>query len=157
MLNPETAPRSKAPFPTTLWSRVVAAGDPGEPSARRALQELCRGCWYPLYAFIRRKGNDPDRAAHLTQAYFARLLGSDLQARADRSKGRVRAFLRADYGFFLSHQAEAERALKRGGGDPPLSIDGRDADGRHRGRRAMPPARPPHPSGGFAKLGCGSR
>jgi RNA polymerase sigma-70 factor (ECF subfamily) len=120
-----------APFPTTRWSRVVAAGDPAEPSARLALEELCRAYWYPLYAFIRRKGHDPDRAADLTQDYFARLLGSDLLARADPRKGRFRAFLHTDCGFFLSHRAEADRARKRGGGASPLSIDARDAEGRY--------------------------
>ena len=48
-------------FPTTHWSRVVAAGDPG-PLAREALAELCRAYWFPLYAYIRRRGHDPDRA-----------------------------------------------------------------------------------------------
>ena len=67
------APRA-APFPTTRWSRVVAAGDPAEPEARAALAELCRRYWYPIYAFIRRKGHDPDEALDLTQDYFARLL-----------------------------------------------------------------------------------
>ena len=131
MSDPEAALSSKAPFPTTRWSRVVAAADPAEPSARLALEELCRAYWYPLYAFIRRKGHDPDRAADLTQDYFARLLGSDLLARADRRKGRFRAFLRTDCGFFLAHRAERGRARKRGGGVAPLSIDARDAEGRY--------------------------
>jgi len=131
MSDPEAALSSNAPFPTTRWSRVVAAGDPTEPGARQALEELCRAYWYPLYAFIRRKGHDPDRAADLTQEYFALLLGSDLLARADRGKGRFRAFLRADCGFFLAHQAERDRARRRGGGASPLSIDARDAEGRY--------------------------
>jgi hypothetical protein len=38
----QAVPPSKAPFPTTRWSRVVAAGDPAEPGARQALEELCR-------------------------------------------------------------------------------------------------------------------
>jgi RNA polymerase sigma-70 factor (ECF subfamily) len=131
MPDPEADPAPRAAFPTTRWSQVVAAGDPAEPSARLALEELCRAYWYPLYAFIRRKGHDAEQAADLTQDYFARLLGSGLLARADRSKGRFRAFLRTDCSFFLSHQAEAGRARKRGGGASPLSIDARDAEGRY--------------------------
>jgi RNA polymerase sigma-70 factor (ECF subfamily) len=120
---------SKAPFPTTRWSRVVQAGASADPGACEALDDLCRAYWYPLYAFIRRKGYDPDRAADLTQEYFARLLDSDLLARADRHKGRFRSFLRTDCGFFLAHQAERDRARNRGGGVIPLSIDARDAEG----------------------------
>jgi len=129
--DPQAVPASKAPFPTTRWSRVVAAGDPAEPGARAALEELCRAYWYPLYAFIRRMGAGPDEAADMTQAYFVRMLGTDLLARADRDKGRFRAFLRADCHFFLAHQAERDRARKRGGGAAPLSIDARDAEGRY--------------------------
>ena len=109
-------------FQTTHWSLVLAARDRTAPKASEALADLCAAYWYPLYAFVRRKGHDPDRAADLTQGYFARLLGSDLLARADRGKGRFRAFLRADCGFFLAHQAERDRAWRRGGGVAPLSI-----------------------------------
>jgi hypothetical protein len=49
-------------FPTTRWCLVVQAGSPASSQARAALEELCSVYWYPLYAFIRRKGNDPDRA-----------------------------------------------------------------------------------------------
>ena len=55
-------PPSAAPFPTTHWSRIVAAGDPGAPLAHEALAELCGAYWFPLYAYIRRRGHDPDRA-----------------------------------------------------------------------------------------------
>jgi DNA-directed RNA polymerase specialized sigma24 family protein len=121
----------RAAFPTTRWSRVAAAGDPADPQARAALEELCRAYWYPLYALIRRKGHGPEEAADLTQDYFARLLDTGRLARADRSKGRFRAFLRADCGFFLAHRAERDRAWKRGGGAAPLWIDARDAEGRY--------------------------
>ena len=62
-----------ASFPTTHWSLVIQTGSPASPQARAALEALCSAYWYPLYAFIRRKGNDPDRACDLTQDFFARL------------------------------------------------------------------------------------
>jgi hypothetical protein len=58
---PETS--SHAPFPTTRWSQVVAAGDRAGPAAREALAEPCSAYWCPLYAFVRRKGHPPDEAA----------------------------------------------------------------------------------------------
>ena len=115
---------------------MVAAGDPAEPGARQALEELCRAYWHPLYAFIRRQGHDPDRAADLTQEYFARLLHSDLLARADRARGRFRAFLRTDCAFFLADQRDRQHALKRGGSRALVSFDALDAESRYRAEPA---------------------
>jgi hypothetical protein len=43
-------------FPTTRWTLVVAAADPQRKDARSALVSLCEGYWYPLYAYVRRRG-----------------------------------------------------------------------------------------------------
>jgi DNA-directed RNA polymerase specialized sigma24 family protein len=118
-------------FPTTRWSRVVAAGDRASPAADEALAELCAAYWFPLYAFIRRKGNDPDRALDLTQGYFARLLQGGTVSAADPALGRFRSFLLADCGHFLAHEREREGAARRGGGRALVSIDARDAEGRY--------------------------
>ena len=131
MSNPAAAPFSQAGFPTTRWSRVAAAVDPAEPGARAALEELCRTYWYPLYAFIRREGYGPDEAADLTQEYFARLLDTGLLARADRRKGRFRAFLRAVCADFLANRRDRENALKRGGGRAIVAMDSVEAEGRY--------------------------
>jgi RNA polymerase sigma-70 factor (ECF subfamily) len=120
-----------AGFPTTHWSRVAHAVNPAAPEARAALAELCGTYWYPIYAFIRRKGHDPDEALDLTQDYFTRLLETGVLASADHRLGRFRAFLRTDCGFFLSHHHDRRRALKRGGGHTALPIDARDAEGRY--------------------------
>jgi len=68
-MNPDTNPDRtiSGSFPTTHWSLVVKAGSPASPQAKAALEELCSAYWYPIYAFVRRKGNDPDRALDLTQ------------------------------------------------------------------------------------------
>jgi RNA polymerase sigma-70 factor (ECF subfamily) len=119
-----------ARFPTTHWSRVARAGGPPTPEASAALAELCCAYWYPIYALIRRKGYEADAALDLTQDYFARLLEKGTVAAADPVKGRFRVFLLADCSFFLADRRDRDRALKRGGGRPVLSIDARDAEGR---------------------------
>ena len=43
-------------FPTTRWTLVVTAGDPQRKEARSALVSLCERYWYPLYAYLRRRG-----------------------------------------------------------------------------------------------------
>jgi DNA-directed RNA polymerase specialized sigma24 family protein len=118
-------------FPTTRWSRVVAAGDRAGPEARQAFAELCSAYWYPLYAFVRRKGHNSDEALDLTQDYFARLLEKGTVAAADPGRGRFRGFLLADCTHFLAHRWGHDRAAKRGGGVAPLSIEARDAEGRY--------------------------
>jgi len=123
---------SAARFPTTQWSRVARAGDPAAPEARAALAELCQAYWYPLYALIRRCGYPPEEAADLAQDYFARLLEKGTLAAADPCKGRFRAFLRTDCGFFLADARDRRNALKRGGGAALVAIEARDAEGRYR-------------------------
>jgi len=127
-------PRSQgeqSAFPSTRWSRVVAAVDLATPDARSALAELCTAYWYPIYAFVRRKGNDAEKSLDLTQSYFARLLEKGVLAAADRRKGRFRAFLRADCEHFLIDQHRHEKALERGGGVALIPIDAQNAEGRY--------------------------
>jgi RNA polymerase sigma-70 factor (ECF subfamily) len=115
-------------FPATRWSLILGAGDRAGSEARDALATLCRAYWYPIYALIRRKGHDPDDAQDLTQDYFARLLETGVIAAADRRKGRFRAYLRTDCQHFL---IQYRRRRARDGGNVPLSIDTRDAEGRY--------------------------
>jgi hypothetical protein len=60
-------------FSTTHWSVVLGAGQ-GNPAAAVALEQLCRGYWQPVYAFIRRRGSGQHDAEDLTQGFFAHLL-----------------------------------------------------------------------------------
>jgi RNA polymerase sigma-70 factor (ECF subfamily) len=96
-----TEPASHSPFPTTHWSRVVAAGDRDAQGAREALAALCADYWYPLYAFARRKGFHPDEAADIVQEYILRLIDGDVLAAADPVKGRFRSFLLTDCGSHI--------------------------------------------------------
>jgi RNA polymerase sigma factor (sigma-70 family) len=117
-------------FPTTHWSRVVAAGDPGTPRAREALAALCGAYWYPLYAYVRSRGHSPEQAQDMTQDFFAYLLERDLFAKADPDRGRFRSFLRTVCGRFLADRQDRQNAVKRGGRLTSLPIDARDAEGR---------------------------
>jgi RNA polymerase sigma-70 factor (ECF subfamily) len=127
---------SAAPFPTTCWSRVVTAGDSASPESRAALAALCAAYWYPIYALIRRRGHPAEEARDLAQDYFARLLEKGTLAAADRDRGRFRAFLKTDCGFFLSDRRDREAALKRGGGRAVVSLDALDAEARYRAEPA---------------------
>ena len=104
-------------FPTTRWTLVIAAADPQRKEARAALVSLCEGYWYPLYAYVRRRGYPVDQAQDLTQEFFIRVLEGRYIDRAEPEKGRFRAFLLTSMKFFLADEADRDRAQKRGGGN----------------------------------------
>jgi DNA-directed RNA polymerase specialized sigma24 family protein len=122
---------SPAGFPTTHWSRVLRASDPNDRECRDALEGLCRDYWYPLYAFVRRQGLDHEGASDVVQAFLTDLIERRDLAKADLARGRFRSFLRTACAHFLAHVREHDRAAKRGGGRPLVSIDLRDAEGRY--------------------------
>jgi RNA polymerase sigma-70 factor (ECF subfamily) len=103
-------------FPTTRWTLVVAAGDPHRKEARSALVSLCENYWYPLYAYLRRRGCPADEAQDLTQEFFIRVLEGRYLDRADPEKGRFRSFLLTSLKFFVADEEDRKRARKRGGG-----------------------------------------
>jgi RNA polymerase sigma factor (sigma-70 family) len=103
-------------FPTTRWTLVVAAGDPNRKDARSALVDLCENYWYPLYAYLRRRGYSADEAQDLTQEFFVRVLEGRYLDRADPEKGRFRSFILTCLKFFVADEADRDRAQKRGGG-----------------------------------------
>src|SRR5215831_5788433 len=103
-------------FPTTRWTMVVAAGDPHRKEARSALAALCENYWYPLYAYLRRRGYAADQAQDLTQEFFIRVVEGRYLYRADPEKGRFRSFLLTSLKFFVADEEDRNRAHKRGGG-----------------------------------------
>jgi RNA polymerase sigma factor (sigma-70 family) len=106
----------RSEFPTTRWTLVVAAGDPQRKEARSALVSLCENYWYPLYAFLRRRGYPADQAQDLTQEFFIRVLEGRYLDRADPEKGRFRSFILTSLKFFVADEEDRQRAHKRGGG-----------------------------------------
>jgi len=102
-------------FPTTRWTLVLAAGDREQAQSRAALASLCETYWYPLYAYVRRRGYPIDQAQDLTQEFFARLISGHYVDRADPQKGQFRTFLLSSLRYFLTDDWDRSRAQKRGG------------------------------------------
>jgi RNA polymerase sigma-70 factor (ECF subfamily) len=108
--------RGSSQFPTTRWTLVVAAGDARRKDARSALVSLCENYWYPLYAYLRRRGYPADEAQDLTQEFFIRVLEGRYLDRADPERGRFRSFLLTSLKFFVADEDDRRSAHKRGGG-----------------------------------------
>jgi len=115
-----------AGFVTTQWSLVVAAGNENTSVAQDALATLYATYWYPLYAYVRRRGRPAEDARDVVQAFFLSLLERRDFGRLAREQGRFRAFLLASLKHFLANDFARRQALKRGGGANPcaLSLDG---------------------------------
>ncbi len=110
-------------FPSTHWSVVLTAHADNPVHARQALESLCHVYWYPLYAFLRRRGHQPADAEDLVQGFIAHLLDHQFFEVADPAKGRFRSYLLASLNHFLADAADWAGRLKRGDGRPPLSLD----------------------------------
>ena len=119
-------------FATTHWSLVFAAARQDDTRGRDALATLCEQYRYPLYVYVRRRGYASEDAQDLTQAFFARLLGTGDVARATPTRGRFRAFLLTSLQNFVCNEFDRERTLKRGGGTMQLSLDLPAAEQRYR-------------------------
>ncbi len=113
---------SVAQFVTTHWSAVMSAGEGESTTAQEALEQLCRVYWFPLYAYVRRRGYSPEDAQDLTQEFFAKLLARHWLARADQARGRFRTFLLTALEYFLANEWDKARARKRGGGQQFLPL-----------------------------------
>ena len=123
--------KRQAVFVTTHWSAVLSAGRADTKSSHDALAKLCQSYWYPLYAYVRRRGNPPADAQDLTQAFFEQLLERQSLACADPQRGRFRSFLLTALNNFLVSEWKKAKAKKRGGAWQILSLDLAAAEHRY--------------------------
>lgn len=135
---PASSPPGRA-FATTRWSVVLAAQQGTGTAAADALETLCRAYWYPLYAYVRRRGNSPEDAQDLTQAFFARLLDRDWLNGIVPERGKFRSFLLVALQRFLANDYDRRTAQRRGGREAPLSLDADLAEQRYAAEPSLGP------------------
>jgi RNA polymerase sigma-70 factor (ECF subfamily) len=106
---------------TTRWSLVRRATACGE-----ALDEWVTSCWYPLYAWARRKDWSPEDAADAVQEFLGKICAKGSLAQVDPARGKFRTWLLTAFGNHLTSQRSNSRRIKRGGAvvHLPLDIDG---------------------------------
>lgn len=134
MMGPETraapGPTGQPFFATTHWSVVLTASKEGTPESAAALENLCGTYWYPLYAYVRRRGYSPEHAQDLVQEFFGRLLQRKWLPRADPHRGRFRSFLLVSMNHFLANEWDRAQAAKRGGGVRFQLLEGANGEQR---------------------------
>ena len=126
-------PKDKAasPFPTTSWSLVQRVQKGTETDALRALEEICRLYWYPIYAYARRSGFGPHDAEDLAQVFFQQMIARETMQAVRQEKGRLRTFMLTLLMQVISRQIRHDRAGKRGGGHEVVSLDEMAAEERY--------------------------
>jgi RNA polymerase sigma factor (sigma-70 family) len=116
---------------TTRWSAVLLSAQSQAPGSDQAREEFCRLYWYPLYAFIRRRGYNADDARDLTQGFFLFIFDHKALQRATPTKGKFRSFLLGSLKNYLSNEYQRENAIKRGGKIDFVSVDFSDGEDRY--------------------------
>jgi RNA polymerase sigma factor (sigma-70 family) len=118
-------------FKTTHWNLVVSSRRSDVALREQSLSELCRIYWYPLFAYLRRKGNSPDAAADFVQGFFLQLIDKSFLDAVEPEKGRFRWFLMSAVNRYVAKQHRQDRAIKRGGENTVFSLDVDDAEHRY--------------------------
>ena len=121
----------KPRFATTHWSVISTAGKSSSPQQKQALETLCQSYWFPLYAYLRRRGCDTHQAEDVTQAFFAHIVEKQGLRTADPQYGKFRSFLLVRLKGFLSDERDRAQAKKRGGGQKILSLGIQNAEGQY--------------------------
>ncbi len=124
-------------FATTHWSIVLAAANEENSEAAAALENLCRTYWYPLYAYVRHRGHNPEDSQDLTQEFFHQLLQKHYLAQVDPRKGKFRSFLLASINHFLANEWDRARTIKRGGQVAFVPFEDVSAEDRYQTHQAL--------------------
>jgi RNA polymerase sigma-70 factor (ECF subfamily) len=107
------------------------AGQSDPADAAEALATLCGIYWYPLYAYVRRKGYSVHDAEDLTQGFFEQLMRRRSIGQV-RGEGKFRSFLLAALEHFLAAEWKHAHRQKRGGWTPLIPLDQLAPEERYR-------------------------
>lgn len=94
--------RSYDQFATTRWSVVMQMASSPAAGARGALTELAHRYWYPVYAYVRRCGHEPEIAQGIARSFLLHLLHLFRAGRPAAAKGHFRQFLLTELNTFLA-------------------------------------------------------
>jgi len=118
-----SVPAGNGRFATTHWTVVLAAASPASSRYEQALGTLCQTYWFPIYAYLRRRGYDIHQSEDYTQGFFASLLEKKGLRLADPERGKFRSYMLGALKHFLANERSRARAQKRGGGCKDISLD----------------------------------
>lgn len=127
----DSIPADTNRFATTHWSVIQTAGSPDSSRYTESLKILCQTYWFPLYAYLRRRGYDRHQAEDHTQSFFVYLLEKPALSQADPQRGKFRSFLLSSLKHFVADAQDRAQAQKRGGNKRIFSLDFSDGERRY--------------------------
>lgn len=108
-------------FGHTRWSLVAALRDQASAPGRNPLEELSGSYWYPVYAYIRRSGVDPEPSWQLARRYFE-WLAAEIRGKPPTFGGRFRVFLLDRLQEFIASDASRDRGTDAPVHCPPAEL-----------------------------------
>jgi RNA polymerase sigma factor (sigma-70 family) len=112
-------------FETTHWSIIRRA----QHNSATALNHLFVQYREPMIVHLLGKQHTRDEAEESVQGFCVHLLKKDFLVNVAEQKGKFRTFLLTALNNYLRDQIDHARAIKRGEGRVPESLDEVDADG----------------------------
>ncbi len=119
----------RSAFLSTSWTDVIKAkGD--DSRAHEALSELCKKYWYPLYAFLRKRGHGYEDAQDITQGFLASFLRLDSFANCHPENGKLRTYLLCSLRNYESNWIRNSKTKRSGGHFELISYEWLSAEKR---------------------------
>lgn len=115
---------ARGDFPSTCWSLIVGARDPGHPDHRQRLDRLIRDYWKPVYLAIRhawRKTNE--EAKDLAQDFFLGVIENQWLDGFSPDRGSFRKYVQGALKHFMLNEKRYRETLKRGSGQATVALD----------------------------------
>jgi RNA polymerase sigma-70 factor (ECF subfamily) len=116
-------PTESAPFPPTRWTLIQKVRSDNEAERLKALEELWRAYWFPLYALARRLDLSSHEAEDAVQGFVASVHQTSIFTAADPAQGRLRSLLLVAFRRFLTNHQTYLQAAKRRPVTPHLDLE----------------------------------
>jgi RNA polymerase sigma-70 factor (ECF subfamily) len=114
-------------FPETVWPLIDLAVSEGKTGSREHMGKLLENYWQPMYAHVRFKGVDHQKAEDLVQEFSLQILENDLLSIADPARGKFRTLLLTALDRFVVSRFRYETAAKRAP-ESSRSLDAAEVD-----------------------------
>lgn len=111
-------------FPSTCWSLIVGARDPGHPQHRERLDRLIRDYWKPVYLTILhgwKRTNE--EAKDIAQDFFLGVIENQWLDGFAPDRGSFRKYVQGALKHFMLNERRYREARKRGSGQAPVAIE----------------------------------
>jgi DNA-directed RNA polymerase specialized sigma24 family protein len=100
-------------FPLTDWVRLEVLRNGDEHERRRVLGELFTRYRDPVLAYLRGRGNSPQKAEDIVQDFFLHAIEHGLFEKADAARGRFRNLILTALQHYAAKSHRAEHAQRR--------------------------------------------